>query len=111
MFDREIEDLYIAWRKAHRRVYIIHCHLLAHVNHLLPGEVLFSKIYLKHFVTGYCNTNITVFRSSMCNVSRFGNTIRDICFKNDIDLYGLHTVSIGEINIALDDGPFYGSYN
>ncbi len=27
----------------------------------------------------------TVFRSSMCNVSRLGNNIRDVCFKNDID--------------------------
>ncbi len=40
----------------------------------------------------------TVFRSSMCNVSRLGNNIRNVCFKNDIDLHSLHTVSIGEMN-------------
>ncbi len=34
----------------------------------------------------------------MCNVSWFGNTIRDVCIKNDIDLHNLHTVSIGEMN-------------
>ncbi len=34
----------------------------------------------------------------MCNVSRLGNNIRDVCFKNDIDLHSLHRVSIGELN-------------
>ncbi len=34
----------------------------------------------------------------MCNVSRLGNNIRDVCFKNDIDLHSLHTVSIDEMN-------------
>ncbi len=35
----------------------------------------------------------------MCNVSRLGNNnIRDVCFKINIDLYSLHTVSFGEIN-------------
>ena len=34
----------------------------------------------------------------MCNVSRLGNNIRDVCFKNDIDLHSLHTVSICEMN-------------
>ncbi len=75
-----------------------HCSLLPHVTDLLPGEVLFSKRFLKHFVTGYCNKNSmvsTVLRSSMCNVSRLGNNIRDVCFKNDIDLHSLHT---GEMN-------------
>ncbi len=32
------------------------------------------------------------------NVSRIGNNIQDVCFKNDIDLHRLHTVSIGEMN-------------
>ncbi len=53
LFDREIEDLYIAWRKAQRRVwglpYMTHCHLLPHVTDLLTGEVLFSKRFLKPF--------------------------------------------------------------
>ncbi len=107
LFDREIEDLYlyIAWRKAQRRVwglpYMTHCRLLPHVTDLLPKEVLFSKRFLKHFVTGYCNKNsmvFTVFRSLMCNVSRLGNNIQDLCFKNDIDLHSLHMVSIGEMN-------------
>ncbi len=40
----------------------------------------------------------TDFRSSMCNLSRLGNNIRDVCFKNDIDLHSLHTVTIGEMN-------------
>ncbi len=40
----------------------------------------------------------TVFRSSMCNVSRLGNNIRDVCFKNDIDLHSLHTVSTCDVN-------------
>ncbi len=78
-----------------------HCRLLPHVTDLLPGEVLFSKRFLKNVVTGYCNKNSivsTVFRSSMCNVSRLGNNIRDVCFKNDIDLHNLHIVSIGEMN-------------
>ncbi len=81
--------------------YIIHCRLLPHVTDLLPGEVLFSKRFLKHFEIGYCNKNnmvSAVFRSSMCNVSRLSNNIRDVCFKNDIDLHSLHTVSIGELN-------------
>ncbi len=92
LFDREIEDLYIAWIKAQRRVwglpYMAYCCLLPHVTDLLPVEVLFSKRFLKHFVAGYCHKNnmvCTVFRSSMCNVSRLGNKIRDVCFKNDID--------------------------
>ncbi len=34
----------------------------------------------------------------MCNVSQLDNNIRDVCFKNDIDLHSLHTVSIGEMN-------------
>ncbi len=34
----------------------------------------------------------------MCNVSRLGNNIRNVCFKNDIDLHSLHTVSIDEMN-------------
>ncbi len=58
--------------------YITHCRLLPHVTDLLPEEVLFSKRFLKHFVKGYCNKNImvsTVFRSSMCNVSRLGNNM------------------------------------
>ncbi len=78
-----------------------HCRLLPHVTDLLPWEVLFSKRFLKHFVTGYCNKNSmvsTVFRSSMCNVSQLGNNIRDECFTNDIDLHSLHIVSIGEMN-------------
>ncbi len=81
LFDREIEDLCIAWRKAQRRVwglqYMTHCRLLPHVTDLLPG-VLFSKRFLKHFVTGYCNKKCMVsivFRSSMCNVFRLGNNI------------------------------------
>ncbi len=85
--DREIEDLNIAWRKAQRRVwglpYLTHCRLLPHVTDLLPGEVLFSKRFLKHFVTCYCNKNImvnTVFRSSMCNVSRLDNNIWEVFF-------------------------------
>ncbi len=76
-----------------------HCRLLPHVTDLLPGEVLFSKKILKHFVTGYCNKNsmVSIFCGSlMCNVSRLGNNILDVCFKNDIDLHSLHTVSIGE---------------
>ncbi len=40
----------------------------------------------------------TVFRSSMCNVSRLGNNMWDVCFKNDIDLHCLHTVSIDKMN-------------
>ncbi len=40
----------------------------------------------------------TVFRSSMYNVSQLGNNIRDVCFKNYIDLHSLHIVSIGEMN-------------
>ncbi len=40
----------------------------------------------------------TVFMSSLCNVSQLGNYIRDVCFKNDIDLNSLHRVSIGEMN-------------
>ncbi len=99
LFDREIEDFYIAWRKAQRRVwglpYMTHCRLLPHVTDLLPGKVLLSIRFLKHFVTGYCNRNSivsTVFRSSMCNVSRLGNNIRDVCFKNDINLHSLHSV-------------------
>ncbi len=40
----------------------------------------------------------TDFRLSMCNVSRLGNNIRDVYFKNYIDLHSLHTVSIGEMN-------------
>ncbi len=78
-----------------------HCRLLPNVTDLLHGEVLFSKIFLKHVVTDYCNKNSmvsTVFRSSVCNVSRPGNYIRDVCFKNDIDLHSLHTVSIGKMN-------------
>ncbi len=81
--------------------YITNCCLLPHVTDLLPGEVLFIKRFLKHFVTGYCNKNgmvSTVFRLSMCNVSRLGNNIRDVCFKNDIELYSLHTVTIDEMN-------------
>ncbi len=61
-----------------------------HVTDLLPGKVLFSKGFLKHFITDYCNKNSmvsNVVRSSMCTVSWLGNNIRDVCFKNDIDLY------------------------
>ncbi len=79
----------------------LNCRLLPSVTDLLPGELIFSKRFLKHFVTGYCKINSmvsTVCRSSMCNVSRLGNNIRDVCFKNDIDFHSLHTVSIGEIN-------------
>ncbi len=81
--------------------YITHCRLLLHVTDWLLGEVLFSKRFLKHFVTGYCNKNSivsTVCRSSMCNVSRLGNNIRDVCFKNDINFHSLHAVSVGEMN-------------
>ncbi len=81
-----------------------HCRLLLYVTDLLPVEVLFSKRFLKHFVTDYCNKNSmvsTVFRSLMCNVSQLGNNIRDVCFKNDIDLHSLHTVSIGEMNNTI----------
>ncbi len=39
----------------------------------------------------------------MCNVSRLGNDIRDVCFKNDIDLHSLHTVSIGEMKNKISD--------
>ncbi len=42
-----------------------------------------------------------VFRSSIYNVSRLGSNIRGVCFKNDIDLYSLHTVSICEMNNKL----------
>ncbi len=34
----------------------------------------------------------------MCNISRFGNNIQDVCFKNDIDLHSLHTMSIADMN-------------
>ncbi len=71
------------------------------VTDLWPGEVLFSERFLKLFIKGYCNKNSmvsTVFRSSMCNVSWLGNNIRDVCFKNDIDLHCLHTVSICEVS-------------
>ncbi len=34
----------------------------------------------------------------MCYVSRFDNNIRDVCFKNDIDIHSLQTVYIGEMN-------------
>ncbi len=40
----------------------------------------------------------TVFRSSMFYVSQRGNNIRDVCFKNDIDLRSLPKVSIGKMN-------------
>ncbi len=43
----------------------------------------------------------TVLRSSMCNVSQIGNNIRYICFKNDIDLHSLYTVSIGEMKLEI----------
>ncbi len=81
-----------------------HCRLLPHVTDLLPEELLFSKRFLKHFVTGQCNKNSivnTVFRSSMCNVSRLGNNIRDVCFKNDVDLHSLQTVTIGEMTNTI----------
>ncbi len=109
LFDREIEDLYIAWRKAQQIVWGYHISLivvycLMSLICCLHGEVLFSKIFLKHFVTGYCNKNImvsTVFRLSMCNVSYLDNNIRVVCFKNDIDLHSLHTVSTGEMNNTI----------
>ncbi len=69
-----------------------HCRLLPHVTDILRGEVLFSEMFLKHFITGYCNKNSmvsTVFISSMCNIYWLGNNIRDVCFKNDIDLHSL----------------------
>ncbi len=34
----------------------------------------------------------------MCYVSWLGNTIRNVCFKNDIDILSLCAVSIGEMN-------------
>ncbi len=61
-----------------RLPYMTHCRLLPHVIDLVPGEVLFSKRFLKYFVTVYCNKNSmvsTVFRSTMSNVSRLGNNI------------------------------------
>ncbi len=39
----------------------------------------------------------------MCYVSWLGNNIQDVCFKNDIDLHILHTVSIGEMNNTIID--------
>ncbi len=72
-----------------------YCHLFHHVTDVLPAEILLSKCFLKHFITDYCNKNSmvsTVFRSSMCNVSRLGNNIRDVCLKNDIDLHSLHSI-------------------
>ncbi len=34
-----------------------HCRLLPHVTDFLHGDVLFSKRFLKHCITGYCNKN------------------------------------------------------
>ncbi len=64
IFNREIEDVLIACRTVPRRVYelpyMTHCRLLSHVTDLLPGEVLVSKWFLKHFMTGYCHNNSMV---------------------------------------------------
>ncbi len=37
----------------------------------------------------------------MCNVSRLGNNIRDVCFKNNFDLHSLHTVCISEMSNTI----------
>ncbi len=53
------------------------------------------------FITGYCIKTRMVsmaLRSSMCNVSWLGSNIWDVCFKNDIELHSLHTMTIGETN-------------
>ncbi len=61
LFSGEVEDLYIVWRYALQNVYglpyMTHCHFLPNDTDLLPGQVLSSKRFLKHFIIGYSNTN------------------------------------------------------
>ncbi len=62
-------------------------------------------IFTIHYIKDYCNKNsmlITIFRSSMCNASWQGRNIRDVCFKNGIDLHSLYTMCIGEIQLLVN---------
>ena len=50
IYNAEIEDLYVAWRKALRKVwklsYVTHCRLLPYITDLLLRDVIFRKRFL-----------------------------------------------------------------
>lgn len=103
-YHKDIDNLYIAWRKAIRRVwkipYMTHCKLLPHLSDLWPGKVMFYTRYLKYFLNGLNSDNdmvSTVFRSSLHNMSRMGNNVRKMCFDNDVRLRDLFGMDVNEI--------------
>ena len=109
-YTTEIDKLYVAWRKALRKVWglpsMTHNRLLPHITDSLPVNVMLAKRYIKHFMSGYVNKNTTVrsvFRSALYNVSRLGNNIRQICYDFNVDLSALDTLGANGIVKMIND--------
>ena len=95
-YTRDINDLYIVWQKAVRRIWklpnMTHCRLLPHITGLWPSKIMFYKMYMKHFLSGIASSNSivnTVFRCSLYNISRMGNNVKQMCMENGIDVWNL----------------------
>ena len=104
MYHKDIDNLYVAWRKVLRKVWVLpyrtHCKLLPPITGLFPAKVMFYKRFITHFLAGLNNDNVmvsTVYRSALFNLTRLGNNIRHVCFQNDINVWNVGRYSVSQL--------------
>jgi hypothetical protein len=90
--DRDMELLFIEWRKCVRRVWKLpsraHSNLLPHISCTLPPDLLLHQRFVKFVYSCFQSSNIVVsnmFHVALCNPSCIGNNLRYIFHK-----YGLN---------------------
>ena len=116
LYDKNIDKLYTAWRKAVRRLwklpYRAHSNLLPHVSQMLPLDVILEKRYMNFMSTGMNHSNGIVnfiFNYGVRHISRIDQNVRYICKKYDIkvsDLFSgklFNTHIIGKYNESVSE--------
>jgi hypothetical protein len=95
LYHKDIDNLYVTWRKAIRKVwqlpYRAHCKLLPRVSGLFPAKVMFCKRFLKHFLSGFNNSNevvSAVYKSSMFLICLAWERISDMYVLSMTLMYG-----------------------
>ena len=96
-------------RKVIQRLWLLpyrtHSRLLPFISGLPDEKVRFATRFMKHFEAGLLSKNevvSTVFKSSLCNVSRLGNNVRHFCFKYDINQRLLHKMSVNDTRHTIN---------
>ena len=100
LFDDNImNDLYVNWRKAIRRIWGLpsnaHCRLLYHISGLMPPEILLQTRFCKFLWNGLNSNNQIVnfmFNLSLTENGILGRNIRHILYKTNCNMKNFYAL-------------------